>query len=92
MLTYCVSSLRDLEETVIPFFETHELLVKREDCERFGTIVRAMRRKEHLERDGFEWIVRTAYRMNAVGKQRSRTLEEVLTGSSETVRQAPRER
>ena len=92
VLTYCVSSLRDLEETVIPFFETHELLVKREDFERFATIVRAMLRKEHLERDGFEWIVRTAYRMNAVGKQRSRTLEEVLTGSSETVRQAPRER
>ena len=37
---------------------------------------------------GFEWIVRLAYRMNANGKQRSRTLEEVLEGSSETVREA----
>ena len=27
--------------------------------------------------------------MNAQGKQRARTLEQVLTGSSETVRQAP---
>jgi hypothetical protein len=92
VLTFSVSSLRDLEERVIPFFEEHTLRVKQDDFERFATIVRAMRRKEHLERRGFEWIVRMAYRMNAVGKQRSRTIDEVLAGSSETVRQAPRER
>jgi hypothetical protein len=50
-----------------------------------------MRRKEHLEPDGFVRVVRLAYQMNAGGKQRSRTLEEVMKGSSETVRQALRE-
>ena len=86
---YSVTGLRQLEKNVIPFFERHGLVVKAPDFERFATIVRSMRRKEHLEPEGFERIVRLAYEMNAGGKQRSRTLEEVLKGSSETVRQAP---
>jgi hypothetical protein len=47
-----------------------------------------MRRKEHLDPSGFERLVRLAYGMNAHGKQRSRSLDEVLAGSSETARQA----
>ena len=49
-----------------------------------------MRRREHLTADGFESAVRLAYAMNAQGKQRTRSLDEILTGSSETARQAPR--
>ena len=89
---YSVTSLEQLERNVIPFFERHRLVVKGPDFERFATIVRSMRRKEHLDPEGFERIVRLAYEMNAGGKQRSRTLEEVLEGSSETVRQAPHQR
>ncbi len=37
---------------------------------------------------GFDRIVRLAYAMNHDGKQRARTLEDVLEGSSETARQA----
>ena len=55
----------------------------------FSDIVRAMRRKEHLSPEGFERLVRLAYGMNARGKQRSRTLAQVLAGSSETAREAP---
>jgi LAGLIDADG endonuclease len=88
VMTYCISALRDLDEIVVPFFETHELLVKVDDFAAFSSIVRAMRRREYLTDDGFEWIVRRAYLMNAQGKQRSRTLEEILEGSSETVREA----
>jgi hypothetical protein len=62
--------------------------VKANDFEAFATIVDAMRRREQLTREGFEVIVRLAYGMNANGKQRSRTLEQVLEGSSETARQA----
>jgi LAGLIDADG endonuclease len=86
--TYAVDSLRDLENHILPFFENHLLLVKDSDFRAFAEIVRSMRRKEHLNRDGFERLVRLAYGMNAQGKQRSRSLEEVLAGSSETVRQA----
>ena len=90
VLTYSVSALRELGEIVVPFFEALRLLVKDRDFRLFADIVRGMRRKEHLTVDGFERIVRMAYRMNANGKQRSRTLGEVLEGSSETVREARR--
>jgi hypothetical protein len=89
VLTYAVWRMADLEERVIPFFESHQLIVKRRDFELFARIVKAMRRKEHLEPQGFERLARLAYSMNGVGKQRALTLGEILEGSSETVRQAP---
>jgi hypothetical protein len=89
VLTYSVESLRELDKKVIPFFEYHPLRVKDRDFHSFALIVRAMHGKEHLDPAGFERLVRLAYGMNANGKQRSRTLEEVLAGSSETARQAP---
>ncbi len=78
VLTYAVWSLVDLAERVIPFFEGNQLIVKRRDFELFACIVRAMRRKEHLEAQGFERLARLAYSMNGVGKQRARTLDEIL--------------
>ena len=85
--TYAVDSLRDLEAWIIPFFEDHPLVVKAADFRVFAEIVRSMRRKDHLEPAGLERLVRLAYTMNANGKQRSRSLGEVLAGSSETARQ-----
>ena len=88
VLTYAVDSLLDIEGSVLPFFEHYPLRVKEADFRLFAEVVRSMRRKEHLQPDGFERLVRLAYAMNADGKQRARTLEQVLTGSSETARQA----
>ena len=88
VLTYAVDSLRDLERAIVPFFERHPLLVKQRDFRRFAAIVRAMRRREHLTASGFERAVRLAYAMNAAGKQRARTIDEILAGSSETARWA----
>jgi hypothetical protein len=79
----------DLETHVVPFFEHYPLVVKAGDFRCFAAIVSAMRRKEHLDQPGFEWLVRLAYAMNASGKQRSRSIDEILMGSSETARQAP---
>jgi hypothetical protein len=87
--TFAVDSMRDLESQILPFFEHHPLLVKECDFLAFAQIVRSMRRKEHLDPSGFERLVRLAYGMNALGKQRSRCLDVVLAGSSETARQAP---
>jgi hypothetical protein len=86
--TYAASGLKTLEQHVIPFFEQHPLRVKQQDFLKFAAIVRSLRNKEHLEAAGFERIVRLAYGMNAQGKQRSRSLELILAGSSETARQA----
>ena len=88
VLTYVVSKRVDLERVIVPFFEQHQLVVEGPDFQAFAEVVRALGRKEHLTPAGFERLVRLAYGMNAQGKQRARTLEEVLAGSSETVRQA----
>ena len=89
-MTFAVESLRDLETAVVPFFERHPLVVKRNDFSTFAAIVRSMRKKEHLTRSGFERLVHLAYGMNANGKQHSRSIEQVLAGSSETAREALR--
>jgi hypothetical protein len=86
--TFAVDSLRDQERHVLSFFERNPLVVKAEDFGRFAEIVRSMRRKEHLTRAGFERLLRLTYAMNAQGKQRSRSIDEILMGSSETARQA----
>jgi hypothetical protein len=87
--TFSVDGLRDLERTVVPFFEEHPPQVKSSDFCAFAEVVRAMRAKEHLTHTGFERLVRLAYGMNGRGKQRSRSVDEVLAGSSETGRGAP---
>jgi hypothetical protein len=86
--TYAVEGLRDLELWVLPFFDQHPPRIKRHAFEAFSDIVRSMRKKEHLSPSGFERLARVAYGMNANGKQRARTLEQVLAGSSETARGA----
>ncbi len=86
--TFAVDALCSLEANVIPFFETNRPVVKACDFELFAGIVRAMRKKEHLTTHGFERLVRCAYEMNLAGKQRSRSIDEILVGSSETARQA----
>jgi hypothetical protein len=88
VMTFAVEALRDLETAIVPFFECHPLIVKGDDFSTFAAIVRSMRKKEHLTRSGFEHLVRLAYGMNANGKQRSRSIEQVLAGSSETAREA----
>jgi hypothetical protein len=87
VMTHGVSSA--LHGIIIPFFERNTLRVKEADFVAFSSIVRGMREKEHLSPVGFERIVRLAYGMNARGKQRSRSLSDVLAGSSETIRRAP---
>jgi hypothetical protein len=78
VLTYSVQDRRQLLDTVIPFFERHSLVVKRADFTAFATIVRSLAAKEHLQREGFERLVQLAYGMNGRGKQRSRSMEDVL--------------
>jgi hypothetical protein len=89
VLTYAVDSLRDIERSILPFFEMHPLRVKAADFRLFAQVVASMRRKEHLQPEGFERLVRLAYALNGTGKQRARQVEEILMGSSETARQAP---
>ena len=88
VLTYSVQRRTDVSGIIIPFFERHPLLVKADDFRIFAEIVAGLRKGEHFTASGFERIVRSAYTMNGAGKQRARSIEEILNGSSETVRQA----
>ena len=84
---FAIDTLRDIRDFVIPFFEQHQLRVKQPDFLRFRRIVDGLGAGEHFTAAGFERLVRLAYAMNAHGKQRARSIEQIL-GSSETVRQA----
>lgn len=88
VLVYGVFGVKELERTMVPFFQSHPLRVKQRDFELFASIVRMLRAQEHLSVAGFEQVARLAYAMNGRGKQRSRSLDDVLRGSSETVREA----
>jgi LAGLIDADG DNA endonuclease family protein len=88
VMIFAVDRRRELIERIIPFFEAHPLVVKRDDFQLFAEITRQLAAGVHFTPSGFEHVVRLAFAMNANGKQRSKSLEVVLAGSSETARQA----
>lgn len=66
-----VRSIQDLVKKVLPHFQTHPLASSKQgDVERFGRVCRLVYEREHLEREGFREIVRTAMEMNPSGKRR----------------------
>jgi hypothetical protein len=77
---YCVRSVNDLNETIIPFFQANQLKTsKRYDFEKFTEIVGMINNKNHLTMDGLKSIARLIETMNR--KVPSKFLE-----SSETIR------
>jgi hypothetical protein len=93
VMVLIVDNRRTLQEKIIPFFSKYPLLSnKRIDFEKFKMILSLMEQKAHLRYDGFVKIVDIATSMNAQGKQRRYSKEEILKSlakSSETVRQIP---
>ena len=78
---YCVRSIFELEERVIPFFEENRLKTcKEKDFDIFAKIVKMMSKKVHLDEKRFIEIAKLIETMNT--KKKSRFLE-----SSETKRQ-----
>ena len=79
---FCIRSLSDLRNKVVPFFEENPLrTAKNEDFIKFSKVVNMMDGR-HLAREGIEQIARIAQTMNR--KKPARFLE-----SSETIRQTP---
>ena len=79
---YCVRSVRDLRERVVPFFERHLLkTAKRLDFEKFVQVLRLMDQRVHLTEAGLTKIRAIAATMNRKGAQHPE--------SSETIRQNP---
>jgi hypothetical protein len=62
---YCVRSLSDIQDKIIPFFEQNELLTaKHQDFLKFCQVVKAMKDRSHLTPDGLIAIRNLAATMN----------------------------
>ena len=78
---FCVRSVKDLHEKIIPFFEEHPLkTAKQKDFQIFSEIIEMMVKGKHLSLVGMKEIALKIEKMNR--KKPSRFLE-----SSETIRQ-----
>ena len=65
---YCVRSLKDIHEKIMPFFQENQLKTyKRKDFELFSKVVEMMIHKEHLTEEGLEAIrqLKNPQRLNA---------------------------
>src|SRR2546422_3678327 len=79
---FCVRSIADLRDKIIPFFQENQLrTAKRSDFEKFVRVMELIGERKHLNSEGIMEIARIAQTMNR--KEPSRFLE-----SSETTRQA----
>ncbi len=82
LFRFCVRSVADLKERIIPFFQENPLrTAKQQDFEKFVSVIRMMEERKHLSIEGIAEIARIVETMNR--KKPSRFLE-----SSETIRQA----
>ena len=80
---YCVRSVKDIREKIIPFFKKYPLrTAKQNDFKRFVRIIAMMEQKTHLTIKGMEKIAGIVEQMNR--KKPSQYLE-----SSETIRRNP---
>jgi LAGLIDADG endonuclease len=79
VLVYSIVSRRLLIERVLPFYERYMAFSSKiRDYHLFREIVMAMECKRHRDPHGLVEIVRMAYQMNMVGKQRKRSIDEVI--------------
>lgn len=62
---YCVRSVKDIKEKIVPFFKTYPLqTAKRYDFQTFCIALEMVEKKEHLTIDGFERICKLAATTN----------------------------
>ena len=62
---YCIRSIKELNEKVIPFFDDFSLKThKQNDFQLFRKIIHMMARKEHLNKRGWNKILNLASKMN----------------------------
>jgi hypothetical protein len=82
---YCVRSIKDIKEKIIPFFETYPLQTeKKKEFEKFKTIVEMMINNKHLDLIGRKKIMEIASSMNRK-KKRGRESSEAIRRTSSQV-------
>ncbi len=93
---YEVNNIRAIGENVIPFFKKFRFLSakKKRDFQLFVRAYKIFDRGEHLTQQGIEKLLSIREKMNDGGKRKygNREIEDgIRRGSSEAIRQAPRE-
>ena len=62
---FCVRSVKDLSEKIIPFFENNSLkTAKAKDFQIFKAVVERMKKGKHLTKNGFMSILKKISKMN----------------------------
>ena len=62
---YCIRSIKDLSEKILPFFERNPLRTsKKKDFEKFKRVILMMTKRKHLQKSGLIKIARYASQMN----------------------------
>ena len=90
--SYDVTNPKAIQERIIPFFEKHYFLSanKKKNFTIFKNIVNLMAEKKHLEKNGFNKILKLRSILNqGKGRKRKYTINNVSPKSSETIRQNP---
>lgn len=68
---FCVRSVKDIDEKIIPFFKMNLLrTAKKKDYELFSKIVHKMAKRKHLSKIGMMSIAKLTERMNRKKKFR----------------------
>ena len=83
---FCVRSIADLREKIIPFFRVNQLrTAKREDFEKFARVLELIRERKHLNSKGIMEIANIAQTMNRKKEtiQILRILRDYTPGTSE---------
>ena len=85
---FVVRNLNDLRQKIVPFFLKYPLISsKQQDFLKFAEVVKMMKKREHLKKNGLIKILKLAFSMNASGRYRKLKLKDVVSvlESSETV-------
>lgn len=82
---YCVRSIRDLNEKIIPFFAINKLkTAKKNDFMHFSKVVKMLVEQKHFKLKGIIEIAKIVQRMN-------RKIPSKFLESSETIRRTPQD-
>ena len=74
-----VRDLENLRNKVIPFFNRHPFICKKNDFAKFKVIVGMMDEKQHLAKGGLRKILKIAFSMNSGGRYRKLSLKKILS-------------
>ena len=94
LYSYDVTNPRAIIEIIIPFFKQYRFFSqsKKRNFSIFCQIAKLMAEKRHLSKDGFKELLQLREKLNiGKGRKRKYTMSNVISESSETIRQTARD-